>query len=175
MSSEIKNNESIKSCIVLCGGKSSRMGRDKGSMVIQDKPMIKHILTTLNNHINEVIIVLNDKERIDKYSKFINPSEYNYTITFVEDKIKNKGPLPGIFTGLEHISSDYALILPCDSPYVSNKYIQTIFQKLMTIIKLLFLIMIMTISLKHQNHFIQFTTKILFQQLKIYLKTMFCT
>ena len=130
MSSEIKNNESIKSCIVLCGGKSSRMGRDKGSMIIQDKPMIKHILTTLNNHINEVIIVLNDKERIDKYSEFIKPSEYNYTITFVKDKIKNKGPLPGIYTGLEHISSDYALILPCDSPYVSEKYIQTIFSEI---------------------------------------------
>ena len=127
MSSEIKNNENIKSCIILCGGQSRRMGRDKGSMIIQDKPMIKHILSTLNHQINEVIIVLNDKTRIDYYSSFINPGEYTYPITFVEDKIKNKGPMPGIMTGLSEISSDYALILPCDSPYVSSKYINTIF------------------------------------------------
>ena len=129
MSNEIENSENIKSCIILCGGKSSRMGRDKGSMIIQDKPMIKHILSTLNRQINEVIIVLNDEKRISKYSQFINPDDYAYAITFVEDTIKNKGPMPGIMTGLNHISGDYALVLPCDSPYVSEKYINTIFKE----------------------------------------------
>ena len=130
MSSEIKKNENIKSCIILCGGKSSRMGRDKGSMIIQDKPMIKHILSTLNHQINEAIIVLNEQSRIDKYREFINPQDYTYTITFAEDKIKNKGPMPGIMTGLSYINSDYALILPCDSPYVSKNYINTIFSEI---------------------------------------------
>ena len=131
MSSEIKkSSENIKSCIVLCGGQSRRMGQDKGSMIIQNKPMIKHVLSTLNHEINEVIIVLNDRKRIDKYSEFINPKDYSYTIDFVEDKIKNKGPLPGIMTGLSQINSDFALILPCDSPYVSKKYITTIFKEI---------------------------------------------
>ena len=130
MSSEIKNNENIKSCIILCGGKSSRMGRDKGSMIIQNKPMIKHILSTLNHQINEAIIVLNEQKRIEKYREFINPEDYSYTITFVEDNIKNKGPMPGIMTGLSYINSDYALILPCDSPYVSKNYITTIFSEI---------------------------------------------
>ena len=130
MSSEIKNNENIKSCIILCGGQSRRMGRDKGSMIIQNEPMIKHILSTLNHQINEVVIVLNDRTRIDKYSEFINPQDYTYTITFLEDMIKNKGPMPGIMTGLSEIKSDYALVLPCDSPYVSEKYIQTIFSEI---------------------------------------------
>ncbi|MBQ8016582.1 MAG: molybdenum cofactor guanylyltransferase [Methanobrevibacter sp.] len=130
MSNEYDNNENIKSCIILCGGKSSRMGQDKGSMIIQNEPMIKHILSTLNNQINEAVIVLNNKERIDKYCDFIDPKDYTYNITFVEDKIKNKGPLPGIMTGLSQITSNYALILPCDSPYVSKKYINTIFNEI---------------------------------------------
>ena len=130
MSNENKKSENIKSCIVLCGGQSRRMGRDKGSMIIQDKPMIKHVLSTLNHIIDDVIIVLNDKERIDKYMEFINPQEYTYAITFCEDEIKNKGPMPGIMTGLENIQSDYALVLPCDSPYVSKDYIRTIFSEI---------------------------------------------
>ncbi len=130
MSSEIKKSENIKSCIILCGGQSRRMGQDKGSMIIQKKPMIKHILSTLNHEINEAIIVLNDKNRIDKYNQFINPEDYDYRIKFVEDKIKNKGPMPGIMTGLENISSQYSLILPCDSPYVTKKYIKTIFNEI---------------------------------------------
>ena len=130
MSSEIKNSENIKSCIVLCGGQSRRMGRDKGSMIIQNKPMIKHILSTLNHQINEVVIVLNDRTRIDRYCEFINPDDYAYTITFAEDKIKNKGPLPGIMTGLSQITGQYALVLPCDSPYVSKAYVETIFSEI---------------------------------------------
>ena len=124
------NSENIKSCIILCGGKSSRMGRDKGSMIIQDKPMIKHILSTLNHHINEVVIVLNDSSRIARYCEFINPKDYTYTLTFVEDKIKDKGPMPGIMTGLGQITGEFALILPCDSPYVSSDYINTIFDEI---------------------------------------------
>ena len=130
MNSKNKNDENIKSCIILCGGQSRRMGKDKGSMIINDKPMIKHILSTLNHEINEAIIVLNDRKRIEKYSEFINITDYDYKITFCEDKIKNKGPLPGIMTGLEYITSKYALILPCDSPYVSKKYIKTIFNEI---------------------------------------------
>jgi molybdopterin-guanine dinucleotide biosynthesis protein A len=130
MSSDSKKSENIKSCIILCGGKSSRMGQDKGSMIIQDKPMIKHILSTLNHQINEAIIVLNDSSRIAKYGEFIKPHDYAYEITFVEDKVKEKGPMPGIMTGLGKISSDYALILPCDSPYVSTNYINTIFNEI---------------------------------------------
>ena len=77
----------MKSCIILCGGQSRRMGQDKGSLIIQDKPMIKYILSTLNNEMDEVIIVLNDSERIDKYKKFINPQDYSYELKFIEDKI----------------------------------------------------------------------------------------
>ncbi len=130
MSNEIENSENIKSCIILCGGQSRRMGQDKGSMIIKDKPMIKYALSTLDNEINEAVIVLNDSERIDRYKKFIDPNDYSYRITFVEDKIKNKGPLPGILTGLENISSQYSLVLPCDSPYVTKNYINTIFNEI---------------------------------------------
>lgn len=108
------------------------MVQDKGSMIIQNKPMIKHILSTLNNQIDEAIIVLNDQVRVDKYTEFINPEEYTYSITFLKDKIKSKGPISGIMTGLSEIKSDYALILPCDSPYVSKDYIQTIFSQIDT-------------------------------------------
>ena len=120
----------MKSCIILCGGQSRRMGRDKGSLIIKDKPMIKYILSTLNNEIDEVIIVLNDVERIDKYKKFIDSKDYNYTLKFAEDKIKNKGPISGILTGLENISTDYAIIFPCDNPFVTKNTIQTLFNEI---------------------------------------------
>jgi len=120
----------MKSSIILCGGQSRRMGKDKGSLIIKDKPMIKYILSTLNNEIDEVIIVLNDNKRIDKYMEFINPEDYSYKLKFVEDKIKNKGPISGILTGLENISSEYAIVFPCDNPFVTKNTIQTLFNEI---------------------------------------------
>ena len=120
----------MKSSIILCGGQSRRMGKDKGSLIIKDKPMIKYILSTLNNEIDEVIIVLNDSKRIDKYMEFINPEDYSYKLKFVEDKIKNKGPISSILTGLENISSEYAIVFPCDNPFVTKNTIQTLFNEL---------------------------------------------
>ena len=92
--------------------------------------MIKYILSTLNNEIDEVIIVLNDNKRIDKYMEFINPEDYSYKLKFVEDKIKNKGPISGILTGLENISSEYAIVFPCDNPFVTKNTIQTLFNEI---------------------------------------------
>ena len=120
----------MKSSIILCGGQSRRMGKDKGSLIIKDKPMIKYILSTLNNEIDEVIIVLNDNKRIDKYMEFINLEDYSYKLKFVEDKIKNKGPISGILTGLENISSEYAIVFPCDNPFVTKNTIQTLFNEI---------------------------------------------
>ena len=61
---------------------------------------------------------------------FINPNDYSFKLLFCEDVIKDKGPMPGIMTGLGKVNGDYALVLPCDSPYVSADYINTIFSEI---------------------------------------------
>lgn len=119
----------MKSCILLCGGQSRRMGQDKGSMIINKKPMIIHILSTLNHTIDEIFIVLNDKNRIIKYKNIIKEEKYSYPIYFIEDEIKNKGPLSGIMTGLKNINSEYGLVIPCDSPFISKNHVNTIFNQ----------------------------------------------
>ena len=125
-------DKNILSAIILCGGMSRRMGEDKGLMEIDKKPMIIHVLETLTHQIDEVIIVLNDNERIIRYKpiiqKYLNHNlNFDFDIKFVEDEIKNKGPLSGIMTGLKIISSDYALVLPCDSPYISSEFVSYMF------------------------------------------------
>ncbi len=40
-------SQSSQSIIILCGGMSKRMGQDKGSMKIQEVPMIIHVLEAI--------------------------------------------------------------------------------------------------------------------------------
>ena len=131
------NGQKLYSCIVLSGGMSRRMGQDKGSMIIQEKPMILHILERLNYKINDATIVLNDAERIADYQSLLNQycdgdieSNFDYSLDFVEDEVKGKGPISGIMTGLKNIKTDYALVLPCDSPFISEENIDTMFKLL---------------------------------------------
>ena len=131
------NGQKLYSCIVLSGGMSRRMGQDKGSMIIQEKPMILHILERLNYKINDATIVLNDAERIAIYQSLLNQycegeieDNFDYSLKFVEDEVKSKGPISGIMTGLKNIKTDYALVLPCDSPFISAEFIETMFNLL---------------------------------------------
>ena len=131
------NGQKLYSCIVLSGGKSKRMGQDKGSMIIQEKPMILHILERLNYKINDATIVLNDAERIADYQSLLNQysdgeieDNFDYSLSFAEDEVKSKGPISGIMTGLKNIKTDYALVLPCDSPFISEGFINSMFKLL---------------------------------------------
>ena len=133
----VMNGQKLYSCIVLSGGMSRRMGQDKGSMIIQEKPMILHILERLNYEINDATIVLNDAQRIADYQSLLNQycdgeieDNFDYSLKFVEDEVKSKGPISGIMTGLKNIKTDYALVLPCDSPFISVEFIETMFNLL---------------------------------------------
>lgn len=101
------------------------MGQDKGSLIFKNQPMILHTLNTLKENVDEIIIVLNDSNRIAKYKEFIKDDN----IIFKEDLIKNKGPLQGILTGLYEIQSSHTLVLPCDTPFISKHYINKIFNE----------------------------------------------
>lgn len=93
--------------IILAGGKSSRMGQDKGLMLINNKPMISYIIETLKKLTQDITIVSNQKE----YHSFGFP--------IVEDLIKNAGPLAGIYTGLVNAKNTKNIIVSCDVPNIS--------------------------------------------------------
>lgn len=106
------------------------MGQDKGKMLVKDKPMILHIMDTLEGHVQEIIFVLRDENQINIYKKIIQnhkSRDFSFDLKIVKDDIKDQGPLIGIFTGLKQIKTDYALVLPCDSPLITDLFIENIF------------------------------------------------
>lgn len=120
----------MKSCIILCGGMSTRMGQDKGSMLLEGKPMIFHVLETVADLVDEVVMVLRDEKRVEAYKNLLGSMKMDLKtdLKFCIDMKMDEGPLVGILTGLTHIKSDKALVLPCDSPYISRTFILRMFQ-----------------------------------------------
>ncbi|MDI6725248.1 MAG: molybdenum cofactor guanylyltransferase [Methanobacterium sp.] len=120
----------MKSFIILCGGRSKRMGKDKGSLILKGKPMIFHVLDTISDIADEIILVLRDEKQVESYKKLLKNDYGNLNI--VTDKNKDRGPLIGILTGLSAIKSDYAQILPCDSPFISQEFVLNMFKAVET-------------------------------------------
>ncbi len=95
--------------ILLAGGKSSRMGEDKGLMSFKGKAMISHALNLVQEINDNIIIITNNNE----YKKFGYP--------VYEDIYKEKGPMGGIYTGLTHSRQKTNIVLSCDSPFIEKE------------------------------------------------------
>lgn len=99
---------------ILAGGKSSRMGEDKGLLMLNGKPMISYLITTLQQSFETIKIIANNND----YNQF--------GVEVIPDSIKNKGPLGGVFTALKSTSASYNVILSCDTPFVTKKTIESL-------------------------------------------------
>ncbi len=100
--------------IILAGGKSSRMGKDKGVLTVNGTMMVEHVIHSLNKNVSSIIIVANN----DNYNQFGFP--------VVKDVIHECGPMGGIYSGLLHSQTDLNIIVSCDIPFVSSELIEAL-------------------------------------------------
>lgn len=92
---------------ILAGGKSSRMGCDKGLILFKGKPLIERIIEELQLLFETVFIVSNNAE----YKRF--------GLEVIEDLIKDSGPAGGIHAALSHSQTQNVFVTSCDMPFIS--------------------------------------------------------
>jgi len=98
--------------IILAGGKSSRMGTDKGFLMLNNKSFVQYSIDALKPLVSEIIIV-SDDEAYDAFG-----------FKRVNDITKNAGPVAGICSGLKASTTEYNLILSCDIPLITSEILQ---------------------------------------------------
>lgn len=104
--------------IILAGGKSSRMGQDKGLLGFKGKPMVAHVIDNLKSSSVDDIIIISNNEEYEQFGQNV-----------YRDIIKDQGPLGGVFTGLSHSYSEWNLIVSCDAPNLAPKYFELLIQQ----------------------------------------------
>ena len=98
--------------IILAGGKSSRMGRDKGFLTLNNTPFVQYSIDALKPLVSEILIVSD------------NPDYDVFGLKRINDIKKNAGPVAGICSGLEASSTDYNVILSCDIPLITSEIVK---------------------------------------------------
>ena len=91
---------------LLCGGRSSRMGRDKAFLEVDRQPLWRLQLAKLRAVCGKVVVCGSTSQR-----RFFEPEG----VRFEADAAADLGPLSGIARALEAAQATHALVLAVDA------------------------------------------------------------
>lgn len=94
--------------IVLAGGKSLRLGREKALEEIGGRSLIERVIERLSLLGNEIIVVTSSSDQLPDLG-----------VKRVIDSYPGKGNLVGIYSGLKEVASSHGLVVGCDMPFLN--------------------------------------------------------
>ncbi len=105
--------------IILAGGSSRRMGKDKALLPYPGQPgdpsetFLEHLVTVLGFCCSEVFVVARDELQASLYAQV--------DAQILLDSIPGGGPLVGLYRALQAISTPYAILVAVDMPFVTTQ------------------------------------------------------
>ena len=93
---------------IQAGGKSSRMGEDKGLVDFCGKPLVQNVIDRMIPISDDIIIIT---ENVKGYQKFGFPIFQDHHLAF--------GSIAGLYTGLKESRNDIVYMIACDMPFVN--------------------------------------------------------
>lgn len=106
--------------IVLAGGRSRRLGRDKALLCFEGEPLVARAVRFLKGLCPEVLVITGEERR---YADLLD-------VPVLEDLVKGKGPLGGLYTALVASSHDYNLVLACDMPLLEPRLLVLLLERI---------------------------------------------
>lgn len=113
---EMMFKESGVTGIILAGGKSRRMGTDKGLVYFHGKPLVQYPIDLLSLCCNRLLISSN------------NPEYKRFGFDVITDDIEGAGPMAGIASCLKVSGTELNLVLSCDMPLVEVVVLKTLLE-----------------------------------------------
>ncbi|MEK5443768.1 molybdenum cofactor guanylyltransferase [Fredinandcohnia sp. FSL W7-1320] len=104
--------------VLLAGGESRRFGSPKAFAQFQNKYFYEYAVDALKDNVDQLYIVSHPVLE----EQFRNEA----SISIIQDlpEFQGNGPLAGIFTVMQKTNSDWYVILPCDTPFVTDNLVK---------------------------------------------------
>jgi molybdopterin-guanine dinucleotide biosynthesis protein A len=101
------------SCIILAGGKSSRLGYDKIVEKVGKTSLLEKVISRIESLGKDIIIVTAEERTFSQLGNRPN-------LKIVPDILPGHGSLGGIYTGLVTSNSFYNLVIAADMPFLNQ-------------------------------------------------------
>lgn len=115
------------SAVVLAGGMGKRMGGNKLFLAFNGSLILERVLWRLSGWFKEIIIVVGPDDK-DPLENILDPVKNHLNLKVVVDKNPGRGPLEGLATSLENISTEWAFVVGCDMPGINEAVLRTMWQ-----------------------------------------------
>ena len=99
--------------VLLAGGKSSRMKKNKAFLELEGRPLVERSLEVLQAVFMEVLISSNKPELYT-----------HYEVPIIQDERLDCGPLEGLYQGLKVATYDAVFFVACDMPFLQEELIR---------------------------------------------------
>lgn len=104
--------------VILSGGRSSRMGQDKGLVEVEGTPLFMHIAKRLAPQVSTILISSNQ-----------NRQRYGEHYPVIGDLIPDfAGPLSGMLAALLASETEWIACVPCDVPAFPDDLVERLWQ-----------------------------------------------
>lgn len=117
--------------LVLSGGRGQRfqvlndpLWRDKALALLDDTPLLVHVVRNVVDVVDEVIVCVDSEERGGGYLEVLERYHLEARIVVDDKKLKaavGGGPNVALLSGLRTVRADFCMVVPCDMPFVKSK------------------------------------------------------
>jgi molybdopterin-guanine dinucleotide biosynthesis protein A len=132
--SKIKEKLKNLAIAILIGGKSTRLGTDKGLFKIFNKPLISYEIDTLSDMGYKIFLVAHSMDQVQKYIEQIDFTKI--TAFIIDDQsASNKhlhAPIIGLFSTfkeLKKLGYKKVLVLSCDTPLLKKELLNYLIEQ----------------------------------------------
>jgi len=113
------NTQSILFGLILVGGKSTRMKKDKSTLKYHDKPQAAFCYDLLSKFCDKIFISCRKDQKEE-----ISIKDFPHIID--KDEFADIGPLGGVLSAMQEFPNRAWLVLACDLPYVNEATLLTL-------------------------------------------------
>ena len=111
--------------VILCGGRSSRMGRSKAWLPIGEERLLQRVVRIVAGVVDPVVVVAAVGQELPPIPECVQ---------IVRDHHDARGPLAGLAAGLAALDgrAEAVYVSSCDVPFLNADFIRTVIEQLGT-------------------------------------------
>jgi molybdopterin-guanine dinucleotide biosynthesis protein A len=111
------------SAIVVCGGKSSRMGRDKAFLTLGAQTFLSRIVSEIRGVASEVFVTIGSKDPRPFYA------EVGHLAKIVGYSVELGSPMSGLVATVGSVKTPFFALIGCDMPLIKSQVVSHIHNK----------------------------------------------
>jgi molybdopterin-guanine dinucleotide biosynthesis protein A len=103
--------DGMATALILAGGHGKRIGGNKPGVELGGKPLLQWVVDAVETVADTIVFSIAPDQVLPAL-------QCQARALVCEDLLPDRGPLTGIFSGLQSTRSEYAIAVPCDAPFL---------------------------------------------------------